>query len=375
MTILYLANIRLPTEKAHGIQIMKTCESLAARGDLAVKLLLLGRRGFPPADPFAYYGIRRNFQIIYLPAFNFLRFGAWGFLIQSFLLGFFSLPYLFNNRTAIIFSRDWQVLYFLSFFTKKIIWEAHTPQNNFLVRRIVNRAKTIVTITHQLKQFYQNSFSLNREKIAVVPDAVDLAVFRINDSRIDCRWKFKLPTDKKIALYTGHLYRWKGVETLAAAAKYLPESVLIILVGGTSYDLEAFRAKHATNRRILILGQQPHQDIPFYLRAADLLILPNTAKDDVSRLYTSPMKLFEYLASGTPIIASDLPSLREILNENNAVFVTPDDPVKLAAGIEALLADQQKADRLSKQASLDALNYSWEKRAECLAVLFPSLPT
>jgi glycosyltransferase involved in cell wall biosynthesis len=80
------------------------------------------------------------------------------------------------------------------------------------------------------------------------------------------------------------------------------------------------------------------------------------------------MKLFEYLASRTPIVASDLPSLREVLNENNSILVTPDEPVKLAAGIKLILADPALADILSRQASQDVLAYSWDERAKKLAI-------
>ncbi|OJI07247.1 hypothetical protein BK005_02090 [bacterium CG10_37_50] len=342
MILFYLANLRLPTEKAHGLQIMKTCESLAQLDNLTVKLFLPSRKNSQVLSPFDYYGIKNNFEIIFLPSFNLLRLGKLGFLIQSFMLSFFALFYIVKNRPTVIFSRDWQVLYLLSFFTKKIIWEAHTNQKSLLIKRVINRAKKVITITHQLKQFYCDKFLINQTKIVVISDAVDLDKFNLKIDKNTCRQKLGLPLDKKIVLY----------------------------VGGANLDLENFKTKYGHYENILILGQQAHRDIPTYLRSADLLVLPNTAKDEISRLYTSPMKLFEYLASATPIIASDLPSLREVLTDNNAYLVPADDPLKLASGIKLLLADHQKADMLSKQASLDVLNYTWNKRAEAIASNF-----
>ncbi|PIP58152.1 MAG: hypothetical protein COX02_01770 [Candidatus Vogelbacteria bacterium CG22_combo_CG10-13_8_21_14_all_37_9] len=370
MILFYLANLRLPTEKAHGLQIMKTCESLAQLDNLTVKLFLPSRKNSQVLSPFDYYGIKNNFEIIFLPSFNLLRLGKLGFLIQSFMLSFFALFYIVKNRPTVIFSRDWQVLYLLSFFTKKIIWEAHTNQKSLLIKRVINRAKKVITITHQLKQFYCDKFLINQTKIVVISDAVDLDKFNLKIDKNTCRQKLGLPLDKKIVLYAGHLYPWKGVDTLAQASNFLTEDILTIFVGGANLDLENFKTKYGHYENILILGQQAHRDIPIYLRSADLLVLPNTAKDEISRLYTSPMKLFEYLASATPIIASDLPSLREVLTDNNAYLVPADDPLKLASGIKLLLADHQKADMLSKQASLDVLNYTWNKRAEAIASNF-----
>jgi glycosyltransferase involved in cell wall biosynthesis len=111
-------------------------------------------------------------------------------------------------------------------------------------------------------------------------------------------------------------------------------------------------------------GFVPPTQVPTYLAAADVLVLPNTAKAAISRLYTSPLKLFEYMAAQRPIVASDLPSLRDILTpQHNAVLVTPDDPTALAAGIAQVLADPHLAERLTRQAAEDVKQYSWEQRA------------
>lgn len=113
-----------------------------------------------------------------------------------------------------------------------------------------------------------------------------------------------------------------------------------------------------------MVGHRPHQEIPYWLKAADVLVLPNSAKEKISRFYTSPLKLFEYMASGTPIVASDLPSIREVLNEKNAVLVKPDSPEFLTAGIMKVLENPYLSDKISKQAFQDVQNYTWEKRAE-----------
>ena len=102
--------------------------------------------------------------------------------------------------------------------------------------------------------------------------------------------------------------------------------------------------------------------MPLSLKSADVLVLPNSNREKLSRAYTSPMKLFEYMASGRPIVASDVPSLREILDETNCYFFTPDDPESLAQVVITTINNpeaQKKADKARK----DVEKYSWDKRA------------
>ena len=118
------------------------------------------------------------------------------------------------------------------------------------------------------------------------------------------------------------------------------------------------------NGRVEFIGWRKHSLIPLYLRAADLLVLPNKKDGDLSEFYTSPLKMFEYMAAGKPIIATDLPSLREVLNEQNAFFVVPGDSVALARGITMVLNNAMLADRISRQALQEVKNYTWDIRAQ-----------
>jgi len=116
------------------------------------------------------------------------------------------------------------------------------------------------------------------------------------------------------------------------------------------------------------VGWVNNRVIPKYLKSADVLVLPNSAKSTISLLYTSPMKLFEYMASCRPIIASDLPALREILNSKNSFLVAPDNARSLADGIRKILGDNDLAETISDQAAHDVLQYTWQKRASFILV-------
>ena len=173
--------------------------------------------------------------------------------------------------------------------------------------------------------------------------------------------------------YTGHLFAWKGVYILAESVKYLPAECLVYIVGGMETDILALQhfitQQHLQN--IMVTGYVPYRDVPLYLGAADVLVLPNVSTVKISQEYTSPLKLFEYMGARRPIVASDLPSICEVLHhEANAYLVPPDNPRLLAEGILRLLHDPGLAEHLAKTAYAEVQEYTWEKRAANISEFF-----
>lgn len=371
MKIYYLANIRLPTEKAHGIQIMKMCEAFAFFG-AKVELVVPRRFNAIKEKPFEYYGVKNNFRIKKIFSFDLVKFGKIGFWIQSFSFAKFAAIYTLLKNPDVIYSRDALPLFFLNFFRKNIFWEAHRGEFNFMIGRLLKKCRGIVAITRGLKDFYLKN-GADAKKILVAPDGVDLKEFNIDISKEKARERLNLPQDKKIILYTGHLYDWKGAVTLLKVAQQFSVSdfqfsdkLLFVFVGGMEKDIKSFKVQALSFglNNVLFVGHRPHQEMPFWLKAADVLVLPNSAKEKISEFYTSPMKMFEYMASGRPIVASDLPSIREVLEHGkNAVLVKPDMPEFLIDGIKEALENSELAGKISKQAYLDVQNHTWEKRA------------
>src|SRR3989338_4727355 len=225
----------------------------------------------------------------------------------------------------------------------------------------------VVTITRALRDdIIKTGF---RGKIQVAPDGADPAQFNISISKEEARKRLGWPPDKKIVMYVGHLYDWKGAPLLLEVARKFQVSsfkfqVLFVFVGGTEYDLEKFRKKAEGSNNVLILGQKPHKDIPVYLKSADILILPNSAEEEISKSYTSPLKMFEYMASKRPIVATNLPSIREVLNDANAVLMEANSTDKLVLGTLKLLNDPAICDRLAAKAFEDVQQYTWQNRAK-----------
>ena len=130
-----------------------------------------------------------------------------------------------------------------------------------------------------------------------------------------------------------------------------------MIVGGLAGEPDLARVRALAERvapgRVTFIGQVDPPRVPALLRSADVLVLPNTP-GRASSAYTSPLKLFEYMASGRPIVASDLPALREVLRpDDNAVLVEAGDPEALASGLARVLGDPALAARLAAQARED----------------------
>ena len=120
----------------------------------------------------------------------------------------------------------------------------------------------------------------------------------------------------------------------------------------------------------MFVGHRPHADIPQYLRAADVLVLPNKDGFAMSERHTSPLKLFEYMASGRPIVSSDLPSIREVLSEEEAVFFKPNSSESLLEALHFVLSHPEDADKKARRALEKAKRFTWSARGEqALAVM------
>ncbi len=381
MKLLYLANNRIPSEKANSLQIMQMCQAFRRRG--ADVTLVVPHRVQPPAmrsvgDPFAYYGISERFPIVRLPCLDALETAHPGlqhpaFALQSATFALSVARYLASHRADVYYSRDPLSTVLLALSPASVrsrsVYEAHTFPKPGNRRRLhlwsTNRLGRLVCISQGLADEYLAS-GMARDRILVAPDAVDLDRFGSMPAKEEARQLLGIPQDSVIVGYTGHLYRWKGAHVLAQASQLLPANYLVYLVGGTEEDIASMRRFVADRRleRVRLVGQvSPNQVIP-YLAAADVLVLPNSGGEAISSRYTSPMKLFEYMASRRPIVASRLPSLQEVLRDGeNALLVPPDDPQALAAGILRMVASPWLSSRVVERAGQDVLRYTWAARA------------
>jgi glycosyltransferase involved in cell wall biosynthesis len=372
MKMAYIANVRIPTEKTYGYQICKMCEEFAGHG-VEVQLWVPAREGNIKGDAFFFYGLKKNFSIREISGLDFYKYledpGKLSFWFQGFLF-LVQLMFVRIDKEAIVYARDAEISWIFRWRGYRTVFEAHNwPNKSWLYKFLIgsrDKGNKIVSITRGLKEFFlKNNWPESR--ILVAPDGVDLAKFDIATSQGQARQELGLPPGKKVVLYIGHLYEWKGAQDLAEAASLLDSNYLTIFVGGVASDVEAFKAKNQKlieDGKIVVHHHQSREAMPRWLKAADVLVLPNKSQEKISSQFTSPLKLFEYMASRRPIVASDLPSIREVLNEKNCLFFKPDDARDLAAKIMFLSENQELVEQIVYQAYLDVQNFTWQKRAE-----------
>lgn len=361
MKLLYIANARLPTDNAHGVQIIKTCEALAKAG-ADVTLLRPWRINPHKGDIYERYRVERNFKIVALPSLDISIFGWLGFWVQMLTFSLSVFVYLLSHHFDVVYSRDEVPLFFSSFLARRYFWESHSGRYNALIAHLSQRLSGLVVITQGLSEFYQKK-GVDVSKILVAADAVSLEDFAVTETKEESRLRLGLPQDKKIALYIGKLDGWKGIETLCEASMYLPEDIHVAVIGGEPDEIVRLKKDSPT---VTFLGWRPYKELPDNQAAADVLVLPNSGRTEVSARFTSPLKLFTYMAAGKPIVASDLPSIREVLDDRSAFFFAPDNARSLAETVSAVLINPLEAEERARAARTSVEKYTWDARARMI---------
>jgi glycosyltransferase involved in cell wall biosynthesis len=419
--ILYFADIRFPLERANGIQTMETCHALAERGH-TVHLAVRPDTDTRARDPFDFYGLPAQ------PRLQIERARVTGpeTARRVGYLAYAAGRVTGSARADIVMTRDLSVASMLLQLPRAmrppVVYESHgyapdvsaalpdlvataARPSPAKLRRLARREETVwrnadgyVTITAGLAEELRRRFG-DRRLVAVIADGVRGADFP-RDADHTYLPRDADPTDHTdlqrdadhtdhtdlqrhadrtdrhtiIVGYAGHLYPWKGVDVLLDALARVPD-VEGLIVGGPDKepDLDRLKARSAElgiDGRVTFTGLVPPPRVRALLGRADILVLPNPASA-ISTRYTSPLKLFEYMAAGRAIIASDLPAIREVLaHESTALLVAPGEPEALAAAIRRLRGDPALRTTLARAACAAAAEYSWGRRAERLEALF-----
>jgi len=188
-------------------------------------------------------------------------------------------------------------------------------------------------------------------------------------TREEARARLGLETNHGIATYTGRVDVTKGTDFLVRIAQQLPD-VIFLLVGAAPRSeeeravLRLIQKAGAANVRLR--PRVPPSEVSAYLFASDCLVIPPTAAPLRRHGRTVlPMKTFSYLATGRPIVAPDLPDLRELLHhEKNALLVPPDNVEAAAAAIRSAVFDRALGEKLGDAARRDATQFTWQARAK-----------
>ena len=372
MRIAYVAGTALPSRVASAVNVLKMCRSLAASGH-EVTLYARGRQA-DAAAVFAAYGLERRFDLVLRappglrPAKNLFypaqvarevaRRPAPDLLYGRHAYGLAACAAALGRRAP-------PLAYEAHAFPKR---RARRMAEAWLFRR--PRFRLLVTISRALADDYNARFpALAGRRTLVAHDGADPAATGAAGPPPPPATPWPGRAGAPQIGYVGHLYPGKGMETVAALAPLLPECDLHA-VGGTERDLAHWRARCAELPNLRLHGFVPHGEVPGWLARFDLLLAPpaprvsSAAGREIGR-WMSPLKVFEYMAAGKPILASDIPALREILRDGDtALLLPPEEPEAWAAAARALLSDPDRAAALGARARAALLSeYTWDARA------------
>ena len=217
----------------------------------------------------------------------------------------------------------------------------------------------------------QTRYGIPLEKTAVVESGSNVDLFKPEDPQ-RCRQHLGLDPAGPYVGFVGSFFRYQGIDTLIEAAPAILERVpdARFLIVGDGVMREPWLEK-VTGRGLQSAfrfpGRVPYADVARYINAMDVCVAPFLA----SRGETSPLKLFDYLACGKPVVVSAIPSVEEWIEESKGMLaIPPEDPEVLAGAIIELLADRRRQRRLGEEGrAFVVAEHSWGRIAQKVAAL------
>lgn len=368
MKLYYIASARMPHKKAYAIQIAKMCEAFIEEG---VELeLILPKQGGAIEDIKEYYKLRTTLRVTRLPALDFYANGRWGYFLSS--LSFtisYSLYLLFKmlqGKRGVVYTTDMDTFSFAAgaFLGMPCFLETHGGKAKSWINTIFFKyVKGVIVINTIIKKQIAEILAFPEERMLIWPNGIDLDLFRAVP-KDEARSSLSLPKDVEIVMYCGRFYGWKGLEVLVEVAKELPPGILIYMIGGTKEEFMFVAKKTELSDNLVFPGEKSYTEIPLWLSAADALLVLGTKYDTQSYYYTSPMKVFEYLAMKRPIIASRTPAIQDIVSDTEVTFYEPDNPKDLALKITLVVYGSETMEKKIVAAAIRAKDFTWQKRAK-----------
>jgi len=309
----------IPSYLPSSLQVIKTCESLS-KNNYDVTLIKPGT-GNKKFSIKKYYGLKHKVDIKEFTSINSFPQG-----LKFYLYCFYCLFFILKIKNSITISRSYFICYLLLLFRQKVILEIHHDiigegritkfifkYSNFLNNK---NLLNIIAITKSVKNLFVDKYKVKSKKITVLPSG----------SSININLKPNLNFNKRMKIgYFGTISPSKGINTIIKLSKIDQDNDYYIY-GGIKSEIDKLRKKNF-NKNLYLNENVPYIDLPKIMIKMDILTIPYTKiiksageVDDISK-YTSPLKLFDYLAVGKMIISSDLKVLREVISSKNAIFI------------------------------------------------------
>lgn len=365
--VCYVASPQLFSKGAYALHAARMCEAMDGLG-VEFEAVFPGR--FDTGGIFEYYGVR-PFNLTSLPFTKYagrqLTHGAAGAFYALANRHRFDMVLTLNIICAAILAKTGGL---------PVVYDAHHPPVGAAGRalfRLFQGSENLAAVSFNsggLRRIYLEG-GLDERKTVVAHNGVETGDFENRPAPEEIRKQLGIPTGRPVVCYCGNTYEGRGIEDLIEMADGMRDA-LFLVVGGRDRDNTPH--KRAAERRgvdnFVMKGFVPHSDVPLYLLASDVLVMPYTDKatirgGTVATEFTSPMKLFEYMAAGKPIVAASIPTALEILEDGeNCALAPPGDRREFARAIRRCVDDEDFARRIARAAREKAEQYTWKHRAE-----------
>ncbi|KJR40859.1 group 1 glycosyl transferase [Candidatus Magnetoovum chiemensis] len=375
MTIYYPVPEILLEHQARFIQIVNTAHALAYEG-WNVKLITGRSKHITGETILRSFNLKYspNLQFIFLPI---LRNNIKYLPVSSNAVFELSLlHFLWRSREdkGVVFVRHPKlakfIIMFKFLFKMPVLFEAHeifhyncTGYFKRLAakntqRYISQRADGLIATNEHLRKEIIEAFSIRQIPVVTISNAVRRDIIEDVPQSSFERGKY--------IFYCGGLYTWKGVDTAIEAMRYLPQEKLMIVGSGSRLlELKALAKALNVKSRVIFTGRVSQKRVISYLMSAKVALIPNLPQAE--SLYSSPLKMFEYMAAGVPIVASRLSPILDVLKEGESVLCfKPGDSLNLADTIKRLIDDKTTAKKFSMRTKQLAAHYTYNKRAELI---------
>lgn len=363
MRLAYIAQSVIPSKAANSVHVMRMCEAFADNGHDVT--LFVPDHPARTDDPFALYGLTKQFPIRYIPCFDH-RGSRLLYVLSTFLFMRAIKRHLKDVNPELVYTRYLPGCLSAAKMGFPVRYEAHSPVwgsrlEGAMYSRLIRHPKLqkLVVISDALKQIYLRHGGLSESSLLVCHDAAPPSP----GPEKAAKWLGR-PNTLQVG-YVGSLYKGRGIGLIRrlAEARQDVDFHLVGPGGKERRELDGMSNLH-------LYGYVPHSEVHKFRNSCDVLLSPHQRKvtvhgggGDISA-YTSPLKLFEYMSSGKPIIASALPVLKEVLNESNSILVEPEDEAGWLSALSRL-EDEEVRNRIGQKGLADFLeNYTWSRRAQ-----------
>jgi glycosyltransferase involved in cell wall biosynthesis len=367
MKIGFITTSRIPSKTANSIQVMKVCHAVQSLGmDIH---LWVPDFGCSDWDSLAEnYGLARPFQITWLPFQRWLK--QYDFCLRA-------VNEARKWGAKVIYTWAIQAAAVAGFYGMPTIMEFHDfPMGRigphlFRIWMGQRGKKLLLSTTRALADGLMHDYRLRLpdEILQIAPNGTDPERYAHLPDPVEARKALALPEGFTVG-YSGHFYPGRGMSLLTRIAAGMPHT-RFLWMGGAEADIAPWKKALADKgiHNVTITGFIPNSRLPLYQAAADCLVMPYGKKisgssgGDISRVI-NPMKMFDYLACGRAIIASDIPVFHEVLNDENAIFCDAEQAGGWMRAIQTLADDPARRAALASKAKRDAAQYTWQQRAK-----------